>query len=150
MENNISNMLDQFKDILDSNSNNTSTFSSDINKNKNLNITPEMITNLANTLKNSQFKDTISKTLNVENNSPNQSISNQDTEINSSLDIDTILKIKSIIESLNKKDDTRANLLYSLKPYLRESRQKKVDQYVNLFKISGITKLLKKEKGEFN
>ena len=57
-------------------------------------------------------------------------------------------KIKNIIECFNEKDDTRTNLLYSLKPYLRESRQKKIDQYINLFKLSGITKLLKKEKGD--
>lgn len=33
----------------------------------------------------------------------------------------------------SKKDDPRSNLLLSLKPYLKESRQKKVDQYIKLF-----------------
>ena len=42
--------------------------------------------------------------------------------------------MKQIIDSMNSnKDDPRANLLMSLKPYLKESRKKKVDQYVKLF-----------------
>ena len=50
------------------------------------------------------------------------------------IDINTILKMKQIIDSMNSnKDDPRANLLMSLKPYLKESRKKKVDQYVKLF-----------------
>ena len=150
MENNISNMLNQFKDILDNSSSNTSTFSSDVNNNNNLNITPEMITNLANNLKSNKFQDITSKNNNSENTSSDQGNLNQNIENNSNLDIDTIFKIKTIIEAFNQKDDTRTNLLYSLKPYLRESRQKKIDQYVNLFKLSGITKLLKKEKGDYN
>ena len=51
-----------------------------------------------------------------------------------------------IMETFNKKDDPRSNLLYSLKPYLRETRQKKLDQYVNLFKITQVSNLFKKEK----
>ena len=72
----------------------------------------------------------------------------QATDTTSNLDIDTILKLKTIIETFNKKDDSRANLLYSLKPYLRESRQKKIDQYVNIFKLTAITNLFKKGKGD--
>ena len=63
------------------------------------------------------------------------------------IDFETILKMKSMIDDLNKKDDPRSNLLYSLKPYLRKTRQEKIDQYINLFKISKITNLLKNEKG---
>ena len=66
------------------------------------------------------------------------------------IDFDTVLKIKSIMETLNKKDDPRSNLLYSLKPYLRETRQKKLDQYVNLFKITEVTNLFKNDKGDGN
>ena len=54
------------------------------------------------------------------------------------------------METLNKKDDPRSNLLYSLKPYLRENRQKKLDQYVNLLKITQVTNLFKNEKGDEN
>ena len=40
------------------------------------------------------------------------------------------------MSSINSnKHDPRANLLMSLKPYLKESRKKKVDEYVKLFSI---------------
>ena len=54
------------------------------------------------------------------------------------------------METLNQKDDPRSNLLYSLKPYLRESKQKKLDQYVNLFKITRLSNFFKNEKGAGN
>ena len=42
-----------------------------------------------------------------------------------------------MIDSINSnKNDPRSNLLLSLKPYLKESRKKKVDQYVKLFGLS--------------
>ena len=148
MENDISNVLNQFKDILNKNSSNTSNNSSNSNSNTNLNITPEMITSIAENLKNNNFNNNLSNHSNKTSSS--QNIFTQNSEANSNLDIDTILKIKNIIDTFNQKDDARANLLYSLKPYLRESRQKKIDQYVNLFKISAITNLFKKEKGDNN
>ena len=151
MENNISDVLNQFKDILNKNSNSTSSNSTNSNGSNSLNITPEMITNLAENLKNNNnFNNNLSNNLNSNSTSSDKSNPNQNTEINSSLDINTILKIKNIIESFNQKDDARSNLLYSLKPYLRESRQKKIDQYVNLFKISAITNFFKNEKGDNN
>ena len=44
--------------------------------------------------------------------------------------------MKSIMEKMNSKDDPRANLLLSLKPYLKESRKSKVEQYIKLFNMS--------------
>lgn len=55
-----------------------------------------------------------------------------------SIDIETILKMKSIIEKMNSHEDPRSNLLLSLKPYLKESRQGKVDQYIQLLNMSKI------------
>ena len=86
-------------------------------------------------LKNNEFPDDLKNILNnfknsSSNNSSNESNNSSDPEI----DINTILKMKQIIDSMNSnKDDPRANLLMSLKPYLKESRKKKVDQYVKLF-----------------
>ena len=66
------------------------------------------------------------------NNSPDKSSDSASSEI----DINTILKMKQGRDSINSnKDDPRTNLLLSLKPYLKESRQKKVDQYIKLFGI---------------
>lgn len=54
------------------------------------------------------------------------------------LDFDTIMKMKSIIDKMNINDDPRSNLLESLKPYLKESRKSKVDQYIQLMNISRV------------
>ena len=137
-EQDFSQLVNNLKNMLN---NTNSVGSQSSSSNSNLNITPEMISNLADSIKGST----------TNSNSANSSTGCENTTINSSnIDIATILKVKNIIEALNKKDDVRSNLLYSLKPYLRESRRQKVDQYVNLFKLSGLTDLLKKEKGDSN
>ena len=131
-EDNISNIINNFKNILN-------TDSSIDNDSSNFNITPEMIGNLASVLKNNSSSE-----------SSADSSDNNNSSSSSNIDFETILKIKSIMEALNKKNDPRSNLLYSLKPYLRESRQKKIDQYVNLFKITEVSNLFKNEKGAKN
>lgn len=60
-----------------------------------------------------------------------------------SLDFETILKFKNIMEKMNSSgDDPRANLLLSLKPYLKESRKHKVDQYVQFLKMEKMLEVL--------
>lgn len=54
------------------------------------------------------------------------------------IDFDTIIKMKSIIDKMNIKDDPRSNLLESLKPYLKESRKSKIDQYIQLMNLSRV------------
>ena len=112
---------------------------------------PENIKNIFNSLKVSSNSGNSSKTNNSnsdekikntnENKSNTESVNNS-TDNNfdfSSIDINTILKLKSLLDTMNNsKDDPRANLLKSLKPYLKESRKDKVDQYIKLF---GITKV---------
>ncbi len=59
------------------------------------------------------------------------------------IDIGMILKMKQIMDSMkNNKDDPRANLLLSLKPYLKNSRQEKVDQYIKLFNMSKVFEVI--------
>lgn len=90
-------------------------------------ISPDMINNLANMLNNKS------------NNSNSSSSSQQETTNNSStsnIDFETIMKMKTIIDKMNVKDDPRSNLLLSLKPYLKESRREKLDQYIQLMNIS--------------
>lgn len=109
----------------------------------NINISPEMIDNMLNMLKSSGFSSSNS---NVENSS-NDTSSDTQNPLNN-IDIDTIMKIKSIVDSLNSKNDNDTKLLFSLKPYLRKSRQAKLDQYINILKISQISKLLKNNLGD--
>lgn len=69
----------------------------------------------------------------------NSSNTTESTNPFSNIDMNTILKIKQIMEKMNsKKNDPRSNLLLSLKPYLKPSRKQKVDQYIQLFNMSSI------------
>lgn len=114
-----------------SSSSNTSNNSNNTNLNNILSqVSPEMINNLSN-LMNS-------------NNSNSNPSSNSNSN-NFNLDIGTIMKMKSIMENMNNKNDPRANLLYSLKPYLRDSKKNKLDQYVNLLNISKIADVMNKK-----
>jgi len=135
----------------------------------NINFSPEMINNLVNLLRNNDNDndtnnesnshdfsssnniyfnklDTILSSLNSSNTKNDSTTNNSDSNNINSLDFETILKIKSIIETMNNKNDPRSNLLYSLKPYLRESKRSKIDQYANLLKITQVTGLFKNEK----
>lgn len=113
----------------------TSTNSSTQNSSPDLNdffnqISPEMINNLGNILNS--------------NNQSGQNSSQQSSSQNGNfnLDMNTIMKMKSIMDNMNSKNDPRANLLYSLKPYLRDSKKNKLDQYVNLLNVSKIADLM--------
>lgn len=100
------------------------------------NISPDMLNNLMNMF-NSSSNDSNSNSQNVNNSSG--SSKSQDNSFNTNgIDFETIMKMKSIIDKMNVKDDPRANLLQSLKPYLNESRKSKVDQYIQLMNMSKV------------
>ena len=94
-------------------------------------VSPEMLNNLGNIM-----------------NSNNQSNQNSSQNGNFNLDMNTIMKMKSIMENMNNKNDHRANLLYSLKPYLRDSKKDKLDQYVNLLNVSKIADIMNKNNSD--
>ena len=119
---NIEDMVNQFSDMINNNghsnnannktnSNNTNNF--DFSK-----ISPEMLNNFANMFNNSSTDSKANATSNI--------------------DMNTILKMKTIIEKMNAKDNPSSNLLLSLKPYLKESRKSKVDQYATLLKMGNL------------
>lgn len=97
-------------------------------------VSPEMINNLSSMLNSSQSNQ--DSTSNSTNSSGNNN--------NFNIDMNTIMKMKSIMDNMNNKNDPRANLLYSLKPYLRDSKKDKLDQYVNLLNISKIADVMNK------
>lgn len=55
-------------------------------------------------------------------------------ENSSGFDINTMLKVQKILSSMGK-DDPRKNLLLSLKPFLRKSRQGKISEYLTYLSI---------------
>ena len=147
-DDNMANIINNFKNMLHNNQSSDDKKSQE-NGSNNLNITPEMIGNLANMLKNNTAQNDSATSDSFNQNTESSSNDNDSNSMNN-IDFETILKLKSIMETLNKKDDPRSKLLYSLKPYLRESKQKKLDQYVNLFKITQISNLFKNNKGDGN
>lgn len=113
------NIPDNIKDImsnLTNNSNEKQTNSSSTN------IDTTMLSSLL-----SSFKQT------------NTEASEHSSSVPNNIDMDTILKMKTIIDKINKnQNDPRANLLRSLKPYLRNSRKDKLEQYVKLLNMTNI------------
>lgn len=127
---NIPDDIKQMMGNLQNNSNTQNSSPSSGNSTPDLNnilsqVSPEMISNLGNML-----------------NSNNQSNQNSSQNGNFNIDMNTIMKMKSIMENMNNKNDPRSNLLYSLKPYLRDSKKEKLDQYVNLLNVSKIAELM--------
>lgn len=98
-------------------------------------ISPEMVNNLMNMLGNNSTENNSQADNNYSDDSTNNSSS---TSNFGNIDLETIMKMKSIIDKMNIKDDPRSNLLESLKPYLKESRKSKVDQYIQLMNLSRV------------
>ncbi|MNP28799.1 hypothetical protein D3C76_1217920 [compost metagenome] len=49
--------------------------------------------------------------------------------------MNTILKMQRMLGSMNK-SDPRKNLLLSLKPFLRQSRQDKLNEYITILSVT--------------
>ena len=97
-------------------------------------IPPDMIKNLSSMMSNTQTQESVD-TKNTSNSTSNFDFSQ--------IDMNTILKMKSIMYKMKNSNDPRSNLLYSLKPYLREEKRGKLDQYANLLNIAKVADLLK-------
>lgn len=109
-------------------------------------IPPEMIQNFSSMMGQSPKQDNNSSSSSFKNSSNNSENSNSNANFNfNNIDMNTILKMKSIMEKMNSSNDPRSNLLYSLKPYLREEKKQKVDQYASLLNFAKIAELLKND-----
>ena len=113
-------------------------------------IPPEMMQNISSAINNNNNSNSNN---NDTSNSYASNFSNANSSNNSNnnfnnIDMNTILKMKSVIDGMNSSNDPRSNLLNSLKPYLRDSRKEKVDQYANLLNFAKIAELLKNDNKE--
>ena len=79
----------------------------------------------------------------------NNNISQDKQNSSFEFDINSIMKIKSIIEQINNKNSPRNNLLYSLKPFLKKEKKEKLDQYIQISNIISIIGLLNNDKNDF-
>ena len=102
-------------------------------------ISPEMIENFSKMLSNQGN----SNQTNSNQHNSNTSNDNSNFDFNN-IDINTIKKMSSVLGKMNNtKDDPRANLLNSLKPYLRDSKKGQLDNYINLLNVTKIAEIMK-------
>lgn len=123
-------------------------------------VSPEMLNNLSSMLQqnnsssnngsfgNAGYSKNSSSVNSNFGNSSNNSGYNNTSNNGFNIDPETLMKMTSIINTMNQKDNPGSNLLHSLKPYLRDSRKNKLDQYANLLNISKIADIMKNEKKE--
>lgn len=104
----------------------------------------DIMNKLNSMLKNNELPDDIKNIVNNfsssgKSDSGTSSSNNNTSSDTSGIDFDTILKMKTIMDSMNNpQNDPRSNLLKSLKPYLRDSRKSKVDQYIKIFSMGKV------------
>ena len=98
----------------------------------------EELSNLVN-----QFSE-ILKEKNVDLNSVLSSSEDSQSQNDDTLnfDINTIIKIKSIMDEMNQNNSSRNNLLKSLKPFLRKEKQEKMDEYIKYANLLNLLELL--------
>lgn len=112
-------------------------------------ISPEMLQNFSKLLSNNQPSNSQSESI---RNNKKQSYKNSymqnsnNSDVNNDLDnidMETIIKLSSAIGKIkNNKNDPRANLLNSLKPYLRNEKKEKIDEYMKLLNITKIAEIM--------
>jgi len=81
-------------------------------------------------------------------NSAEENSNNSSTMPN--IDIEMLLKLKSIIDKVNTKNDPRTNLLLSLKPYLNDTRKGKLEQYMQFLNLSKVLEAFNSTGGDKN
>lgn len=112
-------------------------------------ISPEMIQNFSKILssQNNSNNDNINFNANTNTNTnpSNQNTNNSNNNFDfNGIDMNTIMKMSSVFQKMNNtKNDPRANLLNSLKPYLRDGKKEKLDNYMNLLNVSKIAEIMK-------
>ena len=107
-----------------------------------------MMNNNNNNSNNNSNKTENNKDLNNSNNSDNNTGNNNNSFNFNNIDMNTMLKMKSIIDKMNNSNDPRSNLLASLKPYLRDNKKQKLDEYANLLNFAKISEILNNDNKE--
>ncbi len=113
-------------------------------------IPPEMMQNFSSMMNNNNSNNNNkAENSNTINNSTSNNTNNNSNSFDfSNIDMNTIMKMKNIMEKMNNTNDPRSNLLSSLKPYLRDSKKEKLDQYANLINFAKIAEILKNDNKE--
>lgn len=106
-------------------------------------ISPEMMQNFSKMLSNPNTKNEQENSNTTNNQAQTENSTSNNFDLNN-IDMDTIMKFSSAFGKIkNSKNDPRSNLLNSLKPYLRDEKKEKIDQYMNLLNVSKIAEIMK-------
>lgn len=130
---------DNIKEMLNSFSNKSNNSSSNTADGSSNNTTKNVANNVSNNANNkdqsnSSHFDTQESGQRTSNNSSNNCAENSSPF--DGIDFDTMMKMQKIISSMNSSSNSSgANLLRSLKPYLKPSRQAKVDECIQLLSL---------------
>lgn len=113
----------------------------------------EMLKNFSSMMDGKEIPDNIKEMLNSlsnnTNNSSSETSTRSDSSNNPSIDLETMMKMQKIMSAMNSSsNNSGANLLRSLKPYLNPSRQAKVDEYIQLFNIEKVINLMNQSGGD--
>lgn len=80
---------------------------------------------------------------NIIDNSNSQNVENTEfSKNNFDFDITTLLKFKNIFDKANNNNNPRNRLLFSLKPFLKDNKKEKLDQYIKIANILYVINIL--------
>ena len=114
----------------------------------------ELIKNFSSILKekNIDLNSVLGKNLNIQNNCNNDNenynnnyntSNNIDNPLGINIGIEEIIKIKTLIEKMNNEENSNRNqLLYSLKPFLPNSKKENLEQLIKLSSLLTALELL--------
>ena len=149
---------DDIKNLINNLQNsNTSNNSNNFN-NSGYSQNTKKVNNSYNTYNNNNYSS-YNKSSNSYNNSysnsnysaQNNNKSNEQNSNNSipNIDMDTLMKLQNIMSKMKNSDnDDMSRLLLSLKPYLRDGRKDKIDDYIKLIKMGKMTQILESFGGD--
>ena len=109
----------------------------------------DLIKRAQDMIKNNQIPDEVKQLMSTMSQSSNASSinnmpssgTNKSGSTNNNIDMNAIM---SLVNKLNSQasDDDMSRLLFALKPYLRNERKEKVDEYVKLVRMGKIAQLM--------
>ena len=133
--------------LQNSNTSNSSNNSNNFN-NSGYSQNTKKVNNSYNKSSNSYNNNYSNSNYNAQNNNNKSNEQNSNNSI-PNIDMDTLMKLQNIMSKMKNSDnDDMSRLLLSLKPYLRDGRKDKIDDYIKLIKMGKMTQILESFGGD--
>ena len=112
---------------------------------------PDNIKEMLNSLQNNSAQNGANVGNNTTANTTDSNMNSYVNQANSSETTNSEQSMPNIISAMNSpSNNSGVNLLRSLKPYLKPSRQAKVDEYIQLFNMEKVFELMRQSGGDKN